>query len=419
MSEAQSPNKEAIREAVQERVQVLQPEPQPPARTFSFDHAAEMLAAPQPTKWLIRGYLEADTLVGLFGSSGCMKSFLALDMVLCIASGIPWHGISVPDPGPVFYIAGEGFRGLAARIMAWAVAHQVDARRVPLFVSKTPALFLNPESEGAVSDAIAELAERHGKPKLVVIDTLVRCFGGDENSTEDMSAFVAALDRLRERFACAVQVIHHSGLQDEKRARGASAFRAALDMEFRLDVREEMRVLTCTKSKDHPESPTIYFSVSTQSTGWEDPETGQAICSIVLCRGEGGPGKAKTLKGANRIAYEALIAVAGENGQAHINDWRAEAYTRGISTSTEAEAKKKAFKRAVSSLLDSGHVDTAHDFYWSAEGQGGQQGDKSRLSGGDRGGQRGHPSLEGVPCPLPLSLPLSEEAEEAQRGGEA
>ena len=52
------------------------------------------------------------------------------------------------------------------------------------------------------------------------------------------------------------------------------------------------------------------------------------------------------------------------DGKAHIDLWRAEAYRRGVSSSIEQEAKKKAFQRALGNLLDSGHIETDSDHYW-------------------------------------------------------
>jgi hypothetical protein len=114
-----------------------------------------MLAEPRPTDWLLRGYLEAETLACLFGESGTMKSFLALDMGLCIASGLPWHGRDVPLAGPVVYVAGEGFRGLSRRIKAWLVAHHLTGEGLPLMSPARPVQFLDPASLETATSAIA------------------------------------------------------------------------------------------------------------------------------------------------------------------------------------------------------------------------------------------------------------------------
>jgi hypothetical protein len=61
-----------------------------------------------------------------------------------------------------------------------------------------------------------------------VIDTLARCFEGDENQQEDMGRFVAGVDRLRRELTCTVLIVHHTRL-DGDRERGNTAFRGAAD----------------------------------------------------------------------------------------------------------------------------------------------------------------------------------------------
>jgi hypothetical protein len=88
------------------------------------------------------------------------------------------------------------------------------------------------------------------KPKLIVIDTLNRCFGGgDENSTKDMSAFVAGCDAMREEFGASVLIIHHTGHDSSKGSRGATSLPSAMDIAFLL-VKPEGSSLAILKNKD-------------------------------------------------------------------------------------------------------------------------------------------------------------------------
>lgn len=327
-------------------------------RPFHFLTFAEMISEPSSPEWLIRDYLEAFTLSVLFGESGAMKTFVALQMAFCIASGLPWYGNKVHRPGPVCYIAGEGIQGLRKRLKALAVAHKVDVKTLPLFTASEPAQFLDATSAEAVSAAVATLVDQHGAPQLVVIDTLNRCFGpGDENSTADMTAFVAALDHLRNRFRCAVLVIHHSGLGDSNRARGSSALRAALDFEYCLKGTSGIRVLSCSKAKDH--EPPLLLSLSPEpvSTGWIDPETGQEIMSCLLRQVGHRPSMGKPLSGQNLTAFKALEAVCAENGRALIDTWREESYKQGITNSSGQGSRQRAFNRAFTALLEGGYVE--------------------------------------------------------------
>ena len=343
------------------------------SRAFRFVPAGDLVGKPCPPRWIIDGYLEDATLACLFGPSGGMKSFVGLDMGLCVATGREWHGYAVPNPGPVFYVCGEGFAGINKRLRVWASDSDVDASTLPFFVSNQPVGILETGAVQVAVNAIRELAEAHGSPRLLIVDTLARNFGpGDENSTQDMSAFVAALDDVRAGLGCAVLVIHHTGLSATERARGASAFRAALDWEFRLELKGDTRLLSCTKAKDHEPPHDMAFEPEILDTGWTD-EDGRAVTSVVLRRVEAkSPGKYdKPLKGANKIAYEALVfaCTKGDVLQAYaipvdIEAWRSEAYSRSISPSQEQGAKQRAFNRAVTFLRDAAHVSVEAEKFW-------------------------------------------------------
>ena len=95
-------------------------EPLPDARqTFPFSHVKELIKGMRPIRWLVKGFLEMDSLSLMFGEPGCGKSFVAIDLACCVATGHSWHGKAIKRPGSVFYIAGEGFNGLSRRLMAW------------------------------------------------------------------------------------------------------------------------------------------------------------------------------------------------------------------------------------------------------------------------------------------------------------
>lgn len=205
-----------------------------PASAFRFVAVGNLEF--RPPEFLIDGLIEASALGLLFGDPGCGKSFLAVDIALSLATGTPFHGLAVKQ-GAVFYIAGEGHNGLARRFAAWAHDRDVSIANAPLFVSTRPAQFLDAASANAVAEAVEGLAALHGAPALIIIDTLARNYGpGDENSTSDMSAFVAAVDDLKARFpGCTVLIVHHSGHAEKGRARGAMALKGALDFEYRLE----------------------------------------------------------------------------------------------------------------------------------------------------------------------------------------
>lgn len=340
-----------------------------PKHGFHFLSVSELYSRPKPT-WLIKPYLDVGTLAVLFGEPGSFKSFVAIDQGLCIASGSNWHGCPVRQ-GTVFYIVGEGSSGIGCRIRAWEMAHGIDLKKTPFFVSDRAARLLESMSAVEVSAAVEKLRRLHGEPALIIVDTLSRNFGpGDESTAYDMGRFVSAIDEhLRIRYRCTVQIIHHPGLAAKDRVRGSSVLTAATDWEYRLSKEAGGKVLlTCTKTKDHnPPPPITFLREIITLDGWAE-EDGDLMTSCIMVDTETvGQGKMyKPLTGARKVAFDTLRAVIKESGKesVHIDVWRERAYALGISTSTERDTKKRVFNRAVSDLCEWGWIDTLNDFWW-------------------------------------------------------
>ena len=318
-------------------------------------------------EFLVSGLVEKGALALLFGDPGCGKSFIAADLALSVAAGVPFHGRDT-NPGAVFFIAGEGHSGLARRFHAWSKAREVPLSGLPLFKSNRAAAFLDKESAQEVTSAAEALAASHGEPQLIVIDTVARNFGaGDENSTQDMGAFVAAMDDLKARWpGCVVMLVHHSGHADKSRARGAMALKGALDAEFRAAKEDETITLSCTKMKDAAPPPDTHFRLDTVVLS-------DRAESAVLVETEG-QSKEKRLTPAQRLALQTFTEAARQAGQfsdtghfqgVHRDDWRPIFYARH--TADNDEAKRKAFERARSALVEADRLKVSEDVYTTTD----------------------------------------------------
>ncbi|MCG8523262.1 MAG: helicase RepA family protein [Pseudomonadales bacterium] len=235
----------------------MYPQPETP---FSFVAAANM--AVNPIAWLVEGYIEEDAIAVMYGAPGKGKSFLALDVSCCIASKTLFHGRHV-KPGAVFYIAGEGHNGLARRLRAWAQLNQQEMPEL-LFISEAAAELSSSTSAASVAQAVQQLADATGEtPVLIVIDTLARNFGGDENSATDMGQFVRNADTLRRRWNATVLIVHHSGKDGDRGARGSSALKGAADAEYEVNRGNEDKLIRLIprKMKDAEEPEPLAFEL--------------------------------------------------------------------------------------------------------------------------------------------------------------
>lgn len=260
------------------------PEQPEAGASFEFIDVADLVSNIQPISWVVRDYLERDSIALVYGSAGSGKSFLTVDIACSIASGTDWMGHKCHQ-GSVFYIAGEGHNGLARRFRAWEIARDVKLEQGSIYKSAGAMQVLDEASAIAVSDTIAATCEATGKmPELVVIDTLARNFGaGDENSTADMSMFINHIDAyIRQRFNCCVMLVHHSGHSAE-RARGSSALRAAVDAEYEVSKDETGIVrLRTTKMKDAELPEEKMLRLKTVEIDNVFDEDGQLVTSAIL-----------------------------------------------------------------------------------------------------------------------------------------
>lgn len=216
----------------------------------------------QDPTWLIPNVLPAAGIGMIYGESGSYKSFLALDMALCLAFGVPGQWGAPPVKNDVLFLAGEGTVATAKkRWPAWMEWQDIQFRNDHRFLIKDRVPFYT--DSDAWEHVKADLAELKAKPSLIVIDTLTRLLTGlDENSAKDASIITNFMEQLARYYECFVLAIHHTGKDQNKGARGSSAFYANMDTVISTKLKvggTEMRV---RKQKDADVSDDIsYFAV--------------------------------------------------------------------------------------------------------------------------------------------------------------
>ncbi|HBB8083361.1 TPA: helicase RepA family protein [Escherichia coli] len=205
--------------------------------------------------YVVKGIIPASSLCSIYGASGSYKSFLAGSWACHVSTGRHWGGRRVAH-GAVLYVVGEGGIGVPRRVKAWEVVHGEQVKN--LYLVNRPIFPAVPLDVDEMVIAARQVERETGKPvRMIILDTLARCFGGnDENDSRDMGAFIRGCDELKRRTGATVLVVHHSGKDETKGARGSSAFRASLDAEYRIrreDAGSEALVISCTKMKDAEE----------------------------------------------------------------------------------------------------------------------------------------------------------------------
>lgn len=213
---------------------------------------AEQDARPEPT-WLIPDLIPEQATVMMYGPSGHYKSFLALDMALTLAAAVPGWG-TTPAAVPVVYVAAEGARAIERlRRPAWKQANNV-AHPVQFWTIDTMPLVARANE---VTELCATIARRGIKPRLLVLDTLARAMAGkNENDAKDAGELIEAIETIKRSLECTVLVLHHTGKEEVRGARGSSALFAGFDtvLEVKSDRERKLAVVRVRKQKDADEA---------------------------------------------------------------------------------------------------------------------------------------------------------------------
>ena len=375
--------------------------PTPPRKTLTLEAWDEI--KDEPVEWLVERVIPKRGFIALYGPPGSFKSFIALDLAAAIARAAPWMGqqATPSENGAVVYIAGEGHGGIGARIKACRIHHQIEAG-IPIYILRHQInLRSSAEDINTLMLAVAELAEtRQLKIDLIVIDTLARAFGGgNENSSEDMGAFITSCGHLQQVFEAALLVIHHSGKDQAKGLRGHSSLLGAVDTELELLRFDDQPrgVVTISKQKDGEDGVRYGFEMveididegSAATLSLDEPrkslavnpsdEAAQRTAEEARKVGLNRSGKGRK----QAIAVDALRALINKKGThwkvsvgirrcVRIDEWKQEFAEKMGSDEAGTEAFRSAWRRVRSDSGRPSDVKIEGEWAWIEEFEGAQ-----------------------------------------------
>lgn len=250
-----------------------------PKRASDLEWFDDIEAALADT-YIVKGVLGAGAMSVIYGPSNSGKTFFALDLAFSIAIGAPWNGRRVRQCA-VLYLAAEGGRGIVNRIAALRQEHGVCD--VPLALKRAGLDLLHAQADlQHVVDLMAEVAARKPDlPLLIVIDTLSRIMaGGDENSAADMTALIRNVDAIREATGAHMMLVHHTGKDAARGARGHSSLRAATDTEIEVANEDGARAAMVTKQRDYQGGETFAFTLKSVSLGFDQDADEVTSCVV-------------------------------------------------------------------------------------------------------------------------------------------
>ncbi|HEY1875481.1 MAG TPA: AAA family ATPase [Steroidobacteraceae bacterium] len=184
-------------------------------------------AAPTAQGWLIEGLWSAQAVGIIGGEPKCGKSFLALDLAVAVASGAPClrHFPTCQCGRVLLFAAEDAAHIVRQRLEGIAAAAVVDFQSLEVHLITVPTLRLDRhEHQAALAATVGDL-----KPKLLVLDPLVRLHGIDENVAAEVAPLLAYLRTLQRCHHTAVALVHHAR-KGAAHERGGQALRGSSEL---------------------------------------------------------------------------------------------------------------------------------------------------------------------------------------------
>jgi hypothetical protein len=329
--------------------------PTPKGGKYNIRSQSEFTNGFSRTTWLVKNFLPKATLGVIYGESGSGKSFLAYDLCAAIARGLDtWCGKRITK-GRVLIIVAEGAQGFRQRIDAYC--HQQGISPRDFEVDYISDFIPNLTMPNLITDLIKEINEREPYD-LIVMDTFAQVMpGADENSGKDVGAALAQCKRIHADTGAMVLLVHHSGKDAGKGARGWSGLRAAADVELEITRKENDRAIKVTKLKDGQDGASMGFKLHTVTLGEDEDGDDITSCIVEFCDVSPKLKNDKGITGKNkRLAFDMAHDLVGLNpgGEVATQDLIAAMLVEMPLDSGARDQRKSVAARAITTLVNDG-----------------------------------------------------------------
>jgi RecA-family ATPase len=215
-------------------------------------------------RWLVEELWGASSVGVIGGAPKCAKTWLGLDIALSVASGTACLGkYAVPEPGPVLiYLAEDALPIVRERIAGMTAHRGLDLGQLEIYAITAPVLRLDRERDRTRLWATA----RQLRPKLLLLDPLVRLHGIDENNAGEVAELLAYFRSLQRQLDLSVLLVHHTrknaagGVAAGQGLRGSSDIHAFGDSNLYLRRTREHLVLA-SEHRAAPASAPVYLEL--------------------------------------------------------------------------------------------------------------------------------------------------------------
>ena len=176
------------------------------AQPYATCSAAQLAERAAPLAWLAEGLFLQGGAGILGGAPKSLKSYFALDLCVAVATASPCAGrFCVPSAGPVLVLNAEDPDAVVVeRLTALGRARGRSLAQLCIDLIVEPGVRL-PEGLDRLIATVTAV-----RPKLLVLDPLIRLHRADENSSTEMSVILDGLRSLARDTGTSLLLVHHA-----------------------------------------------------------------------------------------------------------------------------------------------------------------------------------------------------------------
>lgn len=186
-------------------------------------------------QWIVENVLVKKDLCMIYGSPGCGKTFIAIDLIAHAITGKKWADkFEITKPLNVAYCTSEGLQSITERFDAAFIKQNIDEEIDNFYFFDTLPQLFNMKAKINAELFISEWIERikqgtHKQLDMIFIDTFHGAtLGAKENCTMDMGLVIDMCKTIADKLDSAVVLIHHS-TKDGTVERGSTSIRGGID----------------------------------------------------------------------------------------------------------------------------------------------------------------------------------------------
>ena len=232
---------------------VDEPEPQPQQAQPKLLTMADAFEYRPPIVWIVEGLIQAGSVNVLYGDSATKKTFVLLDLCMCVSHGAPWLGMATTQSN-VFIVDEESGKRRILDRMQWTARGRGYDQTTPVYCHSLEGYDLDkPQWYGQLITMLQETSAG-----LCIIDAMMDVMPGKkENEADEMNPLFRTLRKIAEDLNVAFIVVHHANKQGGKNDfRGSTAIKGAVDVMIKVESEPgaDLIKFTSPKTRDQKNS---------------------------------------------------------------------------------------------------------------------------------------------------------------------